>query len=151
MINWKIESRNIKDLKKYEKNPRKLTKEQFKQLKLSMDRYGLIDKPIVNLDNEIIGGHQRIEVLKKSKVKEVECWVPDVMLSEKEVEELCLRLNRNHGEWDYETLANSYEVPDLLDWGFSIEEMELLLPDIDEPKEEKNTKEKCCPHCGEKI
>jgi|SRR6267142_4703152 len=153
MINWSIETKNIKDLKKYEKNPRKLTKEQFKQLKFSMDKYGLIDKPIINQDNTIIGGHQRIEVLKKIKSKSqmVDCWTPDVLLSEKEVEELCLRLNRNHGEFDYEILANNFEVPDLIDYGFTIEELQLGdIEDLASP-EPKEKAAKLCPHCQQEL
>ena len=147
MINWTIQTKSIKDLKKYAKNPRKLTKAQFDQLKISLDKFGLIDKPIINQDGQIIGGHQRIEVLKKDKYKMVDCWVPDELLTDKQIEELCLRLNRNHGDFDYEILANEFEVPDLLDFGFTIEELQLGdVEDIAgiEPKEKAP---KLCPHC----
>jgi len=148
MIVWKLETRNIKDLKKHPKNPRRLSKDQFRHIKHSMDKFGLIDKPIVNLDNTIIGGHQRIEVLKKDKVKEVQCWVPTSLIDDKDVEELLIRLNRNSGTWDWDLLANVWEVPELMEYGFQAEEMFEELSD-EKPKKEKKKKE--CPHCGEEI
>ncbi len=119
-INWTLRTFNLAELTDYYKNPRSLSEKEFKQLKTSLDKFGMIDKPIVNLDsaNTIIGGHQRKHVLEASGVKECECWVPDRELSEKEVEELNIRLNKNTGSWDFDTLANEFELDDLLDWGF---------------------------------
>jgi DNA modification methylase len=62
-------------------------------------------------------------VLKKQKQKIVECWVPDRELSEEEVEELMIRHNQNTGSFDYEILANEYEMFDLLQWGFTEEQL----------------------------
>ena len=120
-INWTLRNFNLADLTDYYKNPRSLSEKEFKQLKTSLDKFGMIDKPIVNLDadNTIIGGHQRKHVLEASGVKECECWVPDRELTEREVEELNIRLNKNTGSWDFDTLANEFELPDLLEWGFS--------------------------------
>jgi DNA modification methylase len=123
MIKWKLESRKFKELKKYTKNPRRLTKEQYKNLKISIDKFGLIDRPIVNLDGTIIGGHQRIEVMEKDGNPLIDCWVPSQQLNDKQVEELNIRLNKNTGEFDWDILANEYEVTDLLEWGFNAEEM----------------------------
>ena len=106
-INWTLQTFNLDELTDYYKNPRSLTEKEFKQLKTSLDKFGMIDKPIVNLDagNTIIGGHQRKHVLEAEGVKEVECWVPDRLLTEREVEELNIRLNKNTGSWDFDTLA----------------------------------------------
>jgi len=111
---------NIDELTDYYKNPRSLSDKEFKQLKTSLDKFGMIDKPIVNADsaNTIIGGHQRKHVLEASGVTEIECWIPDRELSDKEVEELNIRLNKNTGSWDFDTLANEFELDDLLEWGF---------------------------------
>lgn len=123
MIKWTLKTFNISDLKDYEKNPRKLTKEQFKHLKESLSKFGLIDKPVCTSDGRLIGGHQRKKVLQDLAVKEVECYVPDRELTEKEIEELCIRLNKATGEWDWDILANDWEVEDLLEWGFTEEEL----------------------------
>lgn len=137
-ILWKLEKRNLNDLKDYYKNPRKLTKKQFIHLKESIEKFGLIDKPILNHDNTIIGGHQRKEILKKLHVKEIECYVPSRPLSDKEVEELNIRLNRNTGEWDMDILANQWNDQDLLNWGFDDEEIPATEVDLEGLEEESH-------------
>ena len=151
MFNWHLEVQAIKNLKPHPKNPRKLTKEQYKQLKKSMDKFGLIDKPIINKDKTIIGGHQRIEVLKKDKAKNVECWVCDDLLDEKQIEELMIRLNHNHGQFDYDMLANTFDIGDLIEWGFTDKDFDLNeIEDVEEEEEtKKQTKE--CPNCGHQF
>lgn len=121
----------------YTKNPRSLSEKEFKQLKTSLDKFGMIDKPIVNADsaNTIIGGHQRKHVLETMGVTECECWIPDRELSDKEVEELNIRLNKNTGSWDFDTLANEFELDDLLEWGFEKGELDLDLWADDVPED----------------
>jgi len=148
MINWSLIKLEIKQLKDHPKNPRQIKKEQAKHLQALIEKFGLIDKPIINLDMTIIGGHQRIRILKKMKHKEVECWVPDHLLTEEEIDHLCIGLNLNQGMWDFDVLANSWEPLDLLTWGFS--EEQLLGLDTEE-KEKKGKKCKTCPKCGEEI
>ena len=149
MIKWSLEKRKLKELKPHPKNPRQLTADQKRQLDASLAKFGLIEKLIINQDNMIIGGHQRYRLLKLGNEKEVDCWVPDRLLSEEEAEELLVRLNLNQGEFDYDKLANDFNVPDLLDWGFMPEDLELSAFD-DEPgiKAEKKKKLKTCPSCG---
>jgi len=136
-INWTLQQFNIDELTDYYKNPRSLSDKEFKQLKTSLDKFGMIDKPIVNADsaNTIIGGHQRKHVLEASGVKEIECWIPDRELSDKEVEELNIRLNKNTGSWDFDVLANEFELDDLLDWGFDKGELDLDLWAEDAPED----------------
>lgn len=136
-INWTLRTFRLDELTDYYKNPRSLSEKEFKQLKTSLDKFGMIDKPIVNLDsaNTIIGGHQRKHVLEATGVKECECWLPDRELSEKEVEELNIRLNKNTGSWDFDTLANEFELDDLLDWGFDKGELDLDLWADDAPED----------------
>lgn len=153
MLNWSLQTRKLSDLKDHPKNPRKLTKDQEAHLRASLDKFGLVDKIIVNTDGTIIGGHQRKKTLRKMGLKDVECLIPERPLSEKEVEELGIKLNRIHGSFDYEILANEYQVEDLLDWGFTSEELfDAPLSSIDE-EEEQHTKKKSksCPHCGKEI
>lgn len=146
MLSWKIEKRLIKDLKPHPSNPRELSKFDRDHIKASLMKFGVIDKIVINTDNTIIGGHQRCRILKEMGEKEVDCYTPSRGLSEEEVKELLLRLNKNQGEFDYDMLANNFNPLDLLSWGFSIEELEL---DSGKPKKEK--KKKQCPHCGGEI
>ena len=110
MILWKMEKRKISELKCYEKNPRTLSDRENRQLSNSLEKFGLADKPVLNLDNTIIGGHQRISILQEKEIEEVECSIPSRLLNEEEIRELNARLNLNGGSWDYDILANSYDV-----------------------------------------
>ena len=149
MISWKLETRKISDLKPHPKNPRELSKDQARQLTKSLGKFGLIEKPIINTDNTIIGGHQRVKLLKSKGFKEVDCWVPSQALEERDLDELNIRLNRNHGEFDFDILANEWNVPDLLDWGFSVNELELNeSEEVESVEKEKKKKLKTCPNCG---
>lgn len=123
MINWKTEKRKLNELRPWERNPRQATEKQWQDLEKSLEKFSLADPLIINKDNTIIGGHFRWKVLKEKGIEEVDVRVPDRQLSEKEVEELNVRLNKNLGEWDYDLLANFDE--DLLKGiGFEDEELD---------------------------
>ena len=154
-ITWHLQTIAIKDIKLNTKNPRNIKKEQLAHLEALISKFGLIDKPIMNLDNMLIGGHQRIKILKKMKIKEVQCWIPERLLTQEEIDHLCIGLNLNQGQWDWDCLANLYEPIDLLDWGFTPEQLLGcgLDEDITEVEEEKAKvkKEKNCPNCGSPL
>jgi len=120
-MKWHLELRRLDQLIPYPKNPRLIQTKDQKHLSTSLDKFGLIDKPIINTDNVIIGGHQRVSTLLLAGEEECECWVPETKLSDRDVEELNIRLNRNTGEWDWDILANEWEVEDLQEWGFDDE------------------------------
>jgi ParB-like chromosome segregation protein Spo0J len=156
MITWNLQTIPIKELKPHPKNPRQIKKEQQQHLENLIKKFGLIDKPIVNLDKVIIGGHQRIRILKKMKVKEVECWIPDTQLSDEDIDHLCIGLNLNQGQFDYDILANEWEPLDLLNWGFTEEQLIGSFKDVEEvegnKKEgDKDKKLKMCPACGHEF
>jgi ParB-like chromosome segregation protein Spo0J len=154
MINWHLEVLNIKDIKEHPRNPREITKQNFEHLKDLIAKFGLIDKPIVNKDWTLIGGHQRLRVLKKMKAKTVECWVPDCLLDQKDIDKLCIGLNLNQGRWDWDILANSWEPLDLLEYGFTEEQLLGSTKEVVEDGEGEETKAtskkkvKTCPSCG---
>jgi len=128
---WHTESRKIKDLKEHEKNPRKITKEQMEKLKQSLKSFNYVETIVINLDNTILAGHMRIKALKalgRGK-EEIEVRVPNRQLTTKEAEEYLIRSNKNSGEWDWERLANEWEIPDLFNWGFTEEELQVKDPD----------------------
>lgn len=131
-MNWKLQTFKLSQLKAHPKNPRQISKDQMVHLEGVIAKFGMIDKPVINLDMTIIGGHQRVKILKKMKVKEVECWVPDELLEEKDVEELMIKHNLNQGSWDFDALANNFEVMDLLGYGFSEEQLFGITKDVTE-------------------
>lgn len=147
MIDWHLETRKISELVPHKSNPRRMTKEQKAALEASLNKFGLIDKPICTIEGQLIAGHQRLRILKEQGVKEVLCWIPDRAMTEQEVDELLIRHNKNLGEWEWDTLANDFDVVDLFEWGFTAED--LHVDDKETPEKEKP--EKCCPHCGEKL
>jgi len=152
-IHWHLEVLSISQLKEHEKNPRQISKEKSKRLTGLIKKFGLIDKPIVNTDHTIIGGHQRIKLLKRMKAKTVECWVPDRLLEQKEIDELCIGLNLHQGTWDWDLMSCEFEVPDLLEYGFTEDEIFGHFEEK-EPKEkgEKNGKKKTvCPNCSHEF
>jgi DNA modification methylase len=134
MINWNIEKRKIKDLKPHPSNPRKLSKHDAEHLQKSLEKFGLIDKPVILKDGSMIGGHQRIAVLKKMGHKEVECLVADRDMTPEEVNECAIRLNRNLGEWDWDIIANQWPSESLLEWGFTADELFLDAEQIINPE-----------------
>ena len=155
-VQWTLQEIPITHLKEHSKNPRQIGKEQFERLGILINKFGLIDKPIVNHDMMIIGGHQRIRYLKKQKVKTVQCWVADRQLSEDEIDELCIGLNLHQGSWDWDILANEWEPLDLLKYGFSeaqllgtCKEAEEILDGIQDEEKKKNAK--TCPACGHEF
>lgn len=128
---WHTESRKIKDLKEHEKNPRKITKDQMEKLKQSLKSFNYVETIVINLDNTILAGHMRIKALKalgRGK-EEIEVRVPNRQLMPKEAEEYLIRSNKNSGEWDWERLANEWEIPDLFNWGFTEDELQVKDPD----------------------
>ena len=116
----KIIQRDIDSLIFAEYNPRQLTKDQHQHLKDSIQRFGLVDPILVNSHADrkdiIIGGHQRVRVAKDLDIQEVPCI--ELSLTYEKERELNIRLNKNSGSWDYDVLANMFEMEELQDWGF---------------------------------
>ena len=114
------------DLIMAEYNPRQLTKDQYTQLRDSLIRFGLVDPLIVNKHksrkNILVGGHQRLKIAKEMGMEKIPCVEVDLPLDQEK--ELNIRLNKNVGEWDYESLANYFDVSELMDWGFSNDELQ---------------------------
>lgn len=128
----------ISELKLTEYNPRKWSDAQKKELQESLQRFGVVDPIIVNgaenRKNIIIGGHFRFTVLKElgyAEVPVIYLQIPDL---EKE-KELCIRLNKNQGEFDLELLAQ-FDESFLQDIGFDSEELDTVFDDS-EIKEEQ--------------
>jgi DNA modification methylase len=126
MITWKIEKRNIEDLQGYDKNPRKFTDKGLKDLKKSLQNCGDANIITINADNTVLGGHARLTVMKQLGYTEVDVKVPEKQLTEKQVQEVVVRLNANTaGEWDLDKLQVDFELDELQEWGLDIEFTEL--------------------------
>ena len=126
----KIEKIEINKLKPATYNPRQISTKQYKDLKSSVEKFGLVDPIVVNKDFTIIGGHQRYKICKELKHKEIDCVVLD--LSKEEERELNIRLNKNTGDFDMDILANEFDIDELVDWGFKHIDLDINIDKITE-------------------
>lgn len=137
-----IQKINIEKLKAAEYNPRKDLKpedEEYQKIKKSILEFGYVAPIIVNSDMTVIGGHQRLKVLKELGYTEIECNIVD--LDKAKEKALNIALNKISGEWDNakleELLAElKNEDIDMDITGFSFDEVDNILKDITGSKED---------------
>lgn len=127
-LKWHTEKRKVKNLKFYEKNPRKMSDDDKKELSKSIDRFNLVEIPAINTDNMLVAGHQRIDdLLSKGRGdEEIDVRVPNRPLTKKEFREYNIRSNKNHGEFDNDILRKDFTLEELEFFGFDIKETEKL-------------------------
>lgn len=131
-----IQKININNLKVADYNPRiefKKDDEEYKKIENSIKEFGYVEPIVVNKDMTIVGGHQRLNVLKDLGYTEIDCVVINV--SKIKEKALNVALNKINGKWDYDKLnnvlnelVNSSEIDATLT-GFSESEIENL--DVD--------------------
>ena len=108
-------------------NPRIIKDYKYKALVKS-----IIDFPemlnlrpiIVNKDMVVIGGNMRLRACKEAGLKEVPVIIAD-QLTEKEQREFAIKDNQGSGEWDWEMIANDWDITELEDWDFKIPNMNI--------------------------
>ena len=143
---WHTESRKVDSLLPHKKTPRKISKEQADRLKQSLETYGLVEIPAVDLDGTILAGHQRIKVLQLlgQGNSTIDVRVPNRKLTDEEAERYMLDSNAIHGEWDFDLLKD-FEIELLVDLGFDQKELDeiwnkSLKEEFDPEKELKKIK-----------
>jgi len=139
-ISWSNETRKLSELQPWARNPRQINKRQAERLVESFDQFGQVETIAVGPHNEVYNGHQRLNVLKEKYGDdyEVAVRVASRALTEKEREKLVIFLHKGAaGDWDFDVLANEFELDDLLDWGFDEKDLDLDLwtPEPVEPNE----------------
>lgn len=128
-IGWKLERRKLSELKPHSKNPRQFTEKGMKDLESSIDSIGFAQPINVNKEGTILSGHARVLKLQEMGYDEVDVYVPDRTLTPKQEEEILVRMNANTaGQFDYDKLANEFELPELKDWGLELPDIEELEP-----------------------
>jgi len=128
-------------------NPRKdLQPEdiEYKKIKRSIEEFGYVDPIIVNKDMTVIGGNQRLKVLKELDYKKVDCVLVD--LSKTKEKALNIALNKIEGEWDLPKLKDLLLELDTgeLDMditGFDYSELEELMTQFYVPDESEKDDE----------
>lgn len=123
-------------------NPRKDLKPndpEYIKIKNSIENFGFVSPLIINKDMIVIGGHQRLKVLKELGFTELECIVVD--LDKTNEKALNIALNKIQGDWDEEKLEELLQELKLQNFdtnltGFDFDEVDEMLKDISGSKED---------------
>ncbi len=123
-------------------NPRKDLKPndpEYIKIKNSIENFGFVSPLIINKDMTVIGGHQRLKVLKELGFIELECIVVD--LDKTNEKALNIALNKIQGDWDEEKLEELLQELKLQNFdtnltGFDFDEVDEILKDISGSKED---------------
>jgi len=94
----------------------------------SLEKFNLVEIPVVDQNNRIIAGNMRVQALRSlgRDDEEIEVRVPSRPLTEEEAREYLLRSNRNTAEWDWDRLRDTFTKDELINVGF--EEWEIGYP-----------------------
>jgi len=131
----------ISELSPAKYNPRKdlvSSDPEYQRIKRSIEEFGYVDPIIVNSDYTVIGGHQRLKVLKELGHAQIDVVVVDIPKDKEKA--LNVALNKITGEWDdarLVSLLQEIKADGLLEFtGFDEKEFDGLLRELhkdDEP------------------
>jgi len=115
----------LKDIKPNRNNPRVLRDDKFQKLKQSIKEFPkmLSLRPmVIDENNVVLGGNMRLRALQELGFNDIdEAWVKQSSdLTEEEKKRFIIADNVSFGEWDWDTLANDWEVVDLEAWGLDV-------------------------------
>lgn len=130
-------------------NPRLIKDDKFRKLVKSIKDFPemLEKRPLVcSTDEEgnyiVLGGNMRLKASKEAGLKEMPIILADDW-SEEQRKEFIIKDNVGFGEWDWDDLANEWDLEDLQDWGLDLpgdltfEELEAEEDDYEMPDEIK--------------
>jgi ParB-like chromosome segregation protein Spo0J len=121
----------LKDIKPNPNNPRVLRDDKFAKLKQSIAEFPkmLSLRPmVIDEKNVVLGGNMRLRALQELGFTDIdEAWVKRSSdLTEEEKKRFIIADNVAFGEWDWDTLANDWEVVDLEAWGLDIPQFDTV-------------------------
>lgn len=125
-IQWHTELRNVADLNEWSKNPRKITEKDYLKLIESIKDFGFHDVLKIDHDGTILSGHQRKRALTEIGIAQVNVMIPDRPLTEKEKEVIAIASNMHRGTFDDDILANEFDIPNLLEAGFTKNDLSMF-------------------------
>lgn len=117
-----VSYRKLSDIKPNPNNPRSIKSEKFKKLKQSIKDFPemLELRPIVVDEHDVIlGGNMRYNALKELKVEEVPV-IKATDLTDEQKRQFIIKDNVGFGEWDWDLLANEWDIDALQDWGLEL-------------------------------
>ena len=116
---WETTQKKISELIPNNSNPRKISKKQMENLQKSISEFNLAEIPVIDTDNTIIAGHQRVQALINlgRESEEIDVRIPNRKLTQRESEQYLIASNALGGEWDV-TKLKIFDTDFLLDIGF---------------------------------
>jgi len=134
----------LKDIKPNPNNPRVIRDYKFQKLKQSISEFPkmLSLRPmVIDENNVVLGGNMRLRVLQELGFNDIdEAWVKRSSdLTEEEKKRFIIADNVSFGEWDWDTLANDWEVVDLEAWGLDIPQFDTV-EELEASEEEEEFK-----------
>lgn len=100
----------VADLAVDEGNPRTITPEAKAALAKSIERFGIVQPIVWNERTEtVVGGHQRLGVLREMGVEQVEVVIVDLSLEDERALNIALNSDEISGDWDLEALTERLE------------------------------------------
>jgi DNA modification methylase len=118
----KTKTVKISDIKSNPNNPRLIKDDKFHKLVNSIKGFPkmLEIRPIVvNADMVVLGGNMRLKACKEAGLKEIPIIFADD-LTEEQQKEFIIKDNVGFGEWDWDMIANEWDVEQIEDWGLDV-------------------------------
>ena len=129
-------------------NPRFIKDSKFKKLVKSIKAFPemLEKRPIVVDENMIVlGGNMRLKACKSAGLFEV--WIDIAQgWTEEQKQEFIVKDNVGFGEWDWDILANEWDVQKLVEWGVDLPVYDVPIDDDQEDKDDRD--KEVCELCG---
>lgn len=109
-LEWTTEQMMVNDLIPLDINPRKITDEKRMKMIESLQKFNLVDIPVIDFDNTLISGHQRCRALQAIGRGEeiIDVRKPNRMLTERERKEYNLMANTHFGEFDMDLFLENF-------------------------------------------
>jgi hypothetical protein len=117
-----IQKIKVSQIRPNPNNPRVIKDDKFKKLLKSITDFPqmLELRPIVvNDDMIVLGGNMRLKALEHLGIEETYI-IKAKDLTDKQEQEFIIKDNVGYGEWDWDQLANEWDVEDLDDWGLDL-------------------------------
>jgi DNA modification methylase len=111
----------VSEIKLNPNNPRLIKDDKFKKLVQSIKDFpemANIRPVVLNKDHIILGGNMRYRAMKEAGWKEIPVAIVD--LPEDKQREFVIKDNVSGGEWDWDLLANEWDIEQLDEWGLDL-------------------------------
>lgn len=114
-LEWYTVQRKVSELIPCDFNPRSITEDDLNQLKKSLEKFNLVEIPVIDFDGVLLAGHQRVAVLYTLGRGEelIDVRYPNRKLTEEEFKEYMLRSNIHNGEFDWSKIEEYFQDIDL--------------------------------------